>query len=93
MPYLVYKISNTINHKLYVGSTTLSLEERWAMHCIDVKALHRPASRRPLYVAMRLHGIQNFTIELLEECPDESTMYLQEIVWTRKLKSRNKNRR
>lgn len=59
--YLVYKISNTVNDRLYVGLTTNGLEKRWREHRCAAKT----HVDKPLYRAMRLHGIDKFKIELL----------------------------
>lgn len=82
MPYLVYRITNTLTSKIYVGTTTNTLETRWNTHKSDVRLDHRP-----LYRAIREYGLEHFSIELIEECSDEATMYSQEIYWSRKLGS------
>ena len=61
MPY-IYKITNTINNKVYIGKTVASIEERWKEHCHDYKR-HR-CEKRPLYAAMRKYGVEHFQIEL-----------------------------
>ena len=33
--YIVYKITNVLNGKIYIGITTRTLEERWQQHCYD----------------------------------------------------------
>ena len=38
MPY-IYKITNTINDKIYIGKTLQSIEERWKEHCRDYTRL------------------------------------------------------
>lgn len=60
----IYKITNLINGKEYVGQTGLSIEERFKEH---IKASQRGVDR-PLYRAFRKYGIDNFIIEELEEC-------------------------
>ena len=63
----IYKIYNTINDDIYVGSTTMKLCERMRNHrgCIN----NQKTKDRPLYQAFREHGIDNFFIELIEKCP------------------------
>lgn len=72
MPY-VYKITNSINGKLYIGKTMNSIEKRWKEHCKDFYKITEET--RPLYSAMKKYGIKNFTIESIEEV---STEYLSE---------------
>ena len=63
----IYKIYNTINDDIYVGSTTLKLCERMRdqRNCVNNEA----KKDRLLYKAFREHGVDNFHIELIEKCP------------------------
>ena len=67
MPY-IYKITNDINGKSYIGKTMLSIQERWREHCKDYVRKH--CSKRPLYDAMNKYGLEHFSIEQVEECSD-----------------------
>lgn len=62
----IYCISNNINNKLYIGKTLFTLQKRFEEHCKDSKKELK--EKRPLYAAMRLYGIENFSIKLIEEC-------------------------
>lgn len=62
----IYKITNQINGKLYIGKTNRTIQERFKEHCRDY--LKRENEKRPLYSAMKKYGIRNFSIELIEEC-------------------------
>lgn len=33
----IYKITNDINNKIYIGKTRLTVQERWREHCHDYK--------------------------------------------------------
>lgn len=68
MPY-IYKITNKVNGKIYIGKTVLSVQKRWSQHCIDCGKEDK--SKRPLYSAMRKYGIESFYVEQVEECPEE----------------------
>lgn len=64
--YQVYKITNKINNKTYIGSSSNYLS-RWQSH---IEASRRPAHQcynYPLQKAFRKYGIQNFTFELLKD--------------------------
>ena len=61
---LIYKITNIINKKSYIGQTTYSIDKRWKEHIADSK---KKNLNRPLYSAMRKYGVENFVIEVLEE--------------------------
>jgi len=61
--YRVYKIINTIDDKIYIGSTSKTLEERFKQHLYD-------ATRNntiKLYNHMRYLGFEHFRIELICE--------------------------
>lgn len=74
----IYKITNLINRKSYIGKTAFSLDKRFQEHCKD--ALRQTKETRPLYSAFNKYGIENFTIELIEECEEEISN-LREQYW------------
>ena len=71
----IYKITNCINQKVYIGKTEFSIEKRFKEHCRD--AFRNKNKKRPLYAAMRKYGVENFNIELIEETdqPEEREIY------------------
>lgn len=71
----IYKITNDINQKVYIGKTEFSIEKRFKEHCQD--AFRERNEQRPLYAAMRKYGIEHFYIELIEETvePEERERY------------------
>lgn len=71
----IYKITNDINNKIYVGKTEFSIEKRFKEHCSD--AFRDRNEKRPLYAAMRKYGIEHFKVELIEETknPEEREIY------------------
>lgn len=62
MPY-IYKIENNLNGKIYIGATTQSVEDRWKQHLSE----RNRSGHRPLYKAMNKYGIENFSVEIIEE--------------------------
>lgn len=74
----IYKITNDINNKVYVGQTTQTLEQRFKQHQQD--AFYKKYEKRPLYSAIRKYGIEHFQISLIEECLD-SELSNREIYW------------
>ena len=62
----IYKITNKLNGKIYIGKTTKTIEERYKEHCNDY--MKDRNENRPLYRAMKKYGIKNFSIEEIEEC-------------------------
>lgn len=66
----IYKITNDINDKVYIGKTTLSsVEDRFQEHLKDSQRVR--FEKRPLYNAISKYGIENFHIYLIEEVPLE----------------------
>ena len=62
----IYKIYNTINDDIYIGSTTQKLCDRMREH----RDRHRNEPPDALlYKAFAEYGIDNFFIELIEKCP------------------------
>lgn len=80
----IYKITNNVNGKAYIGQTLYSLEKRFTEH---IKDSVRPAhSKRPLYKAMLKYGYSSFTIDILEELADDPELLNnREIYWIAKL--------
>lgn len=75
----IYKISNDINKKVYIGKTVKSIEQRWQEHCRDY--LKRKNEQRPLYRAMNKYGISHFYIEEIEEINDLEKLSQREVYW------------
>ena len=66
----IYKITNVKNHKCYIGKS-VNIYKRWCDHCKSGVGATEASMTNKLYAAMRKDGIENFTFELLEECPRE----------------------
>ena len=60
---IIYKITNLINNKVYIGLTTTTLDYRWARHVTESK---NPQNTKHLYKAMRKYGIDSFNIEEID---------------------------
>ena len=74
----IYKVTNKINGKIYIGKTIQTIEKRWKEHCSDYK--RERCEKRPLYCAMNKYGIENFEISLVEEC-NENILSEREKHW------------
>ena len=81
----IYKIYNTINDDIYVGSTTRKLCERMGEHRSRVKYRDK---HKPLSQSILEHGVENFFIELIEKCPcnDKDELLRTEGKYIRELK-------
>lgn len=80
----VYKVTNTINGKVYVGITNQTFKVRWYKHCSDSLR----GSEFPLHNAIRKYGVDNFTIELLEICDTLEQLKEREKFWIIELQSK-----
>lgn len=63
----IYKITNKVNNKVYIGQTKTSIAKRWNAH----KTRYNNNIRSGIYGAMHKYGIENFKIEKIIECPIE----------------------
>lgn len=61
----VYKITNTLNGKAYIGQTINPIEDRFRVHCAPYSEGKCPA----LWSAIQAYGKDNFTIETLWSDP------------------------
>lgn len=78
----IYKITNTINGKMYIGKTEQTIEKRFRQHCNDSQ--REGMENRPLYKAMRKYGVEFFSIEEIEQTdrPEEREIYWIEFYGT-----------
>lgn len=59
---IIYKITNKINGKFYIGKTIDCLKNRWSKHC-------RPSSKCTyLSSAIKKYGPDNFKLQILIHC-------------------------
>jgi group I intron endonuclease len=78
---LVYKITNIINNKIYVGQTTIDLQKRWKQHFYKRKNGTKIAN------AINKYGRENFKIEIIETCKSLQELNKQEEYWIHKLRA------
>lgn len=62
IPYICYKVTNTVTGKLYIGQTRLTILGRWDKHVQDA----RRGSPYALHRAIRKYGSGAFTVEEIE---------------------------
>lgn len=80
----VYKITNKVNGKIYIGVTKCSLSKRWNEHKSKAKS-----GKSHLSKAIAKYGQNNFCIELIKECSNEDEMYKLEVSLIKELSSNN----
>jgi outer membrane murein-binding lipoprotein Lpp len=74
----IYKITNTLNQKVYIGQA-VNIAERWKQH-IKRALGAEPLTQNKLYPAMQKDGVWNFTFEIVEVC-DKSQLSEREQYW------------
>lgn len=82
----IYKITNKVNGKVYIGQSIRSIEQRFQRHINDAvnNILDTHFAR-----AIRKYGKENFYIELVETCDNQTELNLREQYWIRKYDSIN----
>lgn len=63
----IYKITNKINNKCYIGQSK-NISKRWKNHKNSAYNPNEKSYNYPLYRAFRKYGLENFSFEILEEC-------------------------
>lgn len=81
---VVYKITNTINNKVYYGITKCTINKRWSEHKSKSKS-----GKSHLSLAIKKYGASAFKIEIVNHCSSENEMYELEIYLIQKHKSNN----
>ena len=64
MKGFIYKITNKVNDKSYIGQTRYTVEFRWRQH------IHKKDNTY-FHNALHKYGVENFVIKTLEECDVE----------------------
>ena len=65
----IYKITNTLNDKVYIGQTIKTVQKRFAQHKNNSNKEY--FSQIVLYKAFNKYGIENFICEEIEEVPND----------------------
>lgn len=73
---IIYKITNKVNGKSYIGQTRYTLEFRWRQH------IHKKDNTY-FHNAIHKYGVENFSQEILEEC-DVNDLNSKEIFYIAK---------
>lgn len=74
---IIYKITNTINGKVYIGQSQHSFNKRYerngvgaerVLACYEFAKERGDSYNKHLYHSMKKYGVENFTVEILEQC-------------------------
>ena len=84
----IYKITNTINNKIYIGQVyNKTIYDRFARHIKEASATHPILLDRAIYK----YGSENFIIEQIDEATSLPELNEKEIYWIKYYNSSNKN--
>ena len=88
--YVVYKITNKINNKIYIGVTN-NTRLRWSGNGTQYRDPSKEGNRRPFWSAIKKYGWDNFEKEILINNLSKEEAYKQEIQMIKMFNSTNKN--
>lgn len=86
---IIYKITNQINNKVYIGQTTLTIEKRFKTHLKDAYRTDRPT--RYFHRALKKYGKENFTIEQIDIAFNKKELSQKEIYWIHFYQANNRH--
>ena len=84
----IYKITNLINNKIYVGKTKFNVSKRFDQH---IKGSKNTKSRHYICRTINKYGKQNFIIEEIEHCDSPLELNEREKYWIKTLNSMSPN--
>ena len=85
----IYKITNLINQKIYIGQS-VNIEERWKQHEYKAFNIKEKGYNSAIHAAFRKYGVENFKLDILEECLPEE-LDSKERYWIETLNSLSPN--
>ena len=74
---IIYKSTNNITGKVYIGQTILTLEKRIKNHLIESKT----NKKRPFLTSLKKYGSDNFTFETIDSANNLDELNDKEIYW------------
>lgn len=79
----VYKITNKLNNKCYIGITNKPVNERFREHILEAYR----GSNRPICISIKKHGQENFYVECLAETETREEVFSLEKYYIEKFNS------
>ncbi len=82
----IYKVTNTVNGKTYIGQTTYTIKWRWNTHLTSAYNDRLGDHNTLFHRAIRKYGIDAFKVEEVEKC-DSSLLNERETHWIKQYNS------
>lgn len=73
MEHYIYKITNKINGKCYVGRTMQQPSQRWKQHKLGMG----DGKLMPIHLALSKYGSDNFDYEVIHTCDENKVIYAE----------------
>lgn len=80
----IYKVTNKVDGKIYVGQTIQGLNKRWRAHC---RSDNGKNSQSYLFRAIEKHGESNFTLEQIDSSSTLEGLNMLEEMYIKKFNS------
>lgn len=80
---IIYKATNKITGKCYIGQTKQKLEKRIQNHLRDSEKNKK--NQRPFLLSIKKHGIESFVFEEIDRANSTKDLDTKEIYWIEKL--------
>ena len=89
---IIYKVTNLVNGKIYIGRTISTLKKRKLSHYgIAYDSRVGPGTNCPFYKALREFGKRNFKWEVLDKSLFQETLVILEAYYIKKFNSKYPN--
>ena len=83
---IIYKITNLVNNKVYIGQTRQKLKRRFKQH---INKANANIYHNKFHNAIRKYGKDNFSIEQIDEGNSQEELSQKEIYWIKHYNSMN----
>jgi group I intron endonuclease len=71
---IIYKITNTINNKVYIGQTIVKLSDRISGHYADSKRDRKTKCKTKISKAISKYGFENFHFEIIDKASSQEEL-------------------
>lgn len=90
---IIYKVTNLINNKIYIGQTKYSADYRLHKHLSEAiyEKTHNNRTITYFHNALLKYGIENFKIEIIDTANNIEELNQKEVYWIKQYNSTNKN--